>query len=239
VLLDVLCLDVRRGEILAIVGPNGAGKSTLAGVLSMVERPTAGDVWFEGRRVVWKPDPLALRRRVAMAFQQPLLFDTSVFENVATGLRLRGIPKAEIRERVDLWLDRLKIGHLTSRSARSLSGGESQRTSLARALVLDPDLLLLDEPFGALDPPTREALIDDLVPLLRKQTTTALLITHDHDEALELGDRVGVLLEGRLAQVDSPSGLLHRPATAAVARFIRVRSPRSWEVRGACSDAGS
>lgn len=232
--LDLPILDVRRGELLGIIGPNGAGKSTLAGILGLLEQPSAGDVWFEGRRVVWRPDPLLIRRRISMVFQEPLLFDTSVFENVATGLRLRGTLVPVIRERVDQWLERLKIGHLARRSARTLSGGESQRTSLARALVLEPVLLLLDEPFRALDPPTREDLIADLLPLLRRQATTTVLVSHDHDEALGLSDRVGVLLNGRVAQLDAPEVLLERPASDAVAGFIRVRPGWAGSQRARC-----
>jgi tungstate transport system ATP-binding protein len=221
--LDVAELVVRRGEILAVIGPNGAGKSTLATVLALLERPDRGELRFDGRVVDWRRDALEIRRRLAMVFQEPLLFDTSVFENVATGLRLRGVPRAEVRPRVEGWLDRLRIADLAPRPARTLSGGEAQRTSLARALVLEPELLLLDEPFSALDPPTREDLIEDLVPLLREHGTAAVLVTHDHDEAFELGDRVAVLLDGRLAQVGPPADVLERPASLEVASFLRPR----------------
>jgi tungstate transport system ATP-binding protein len=144
---------------------------------------------------------------------------------VAAGLKLRGVPGGERRPRVEEWLGRLRISHLAKRSARTLSGGEAQRTSLARALVLRPELLLLDEPFASLDPPTRQDLLADLMPLLREQQTTTILVTHDHDEALSLGDRVAVMLEGKIAQLDCPEAVLERPTGAAVAAFMRPRGP--------------
>ncbi len=222
VVLEVPELAVRRGELLAVIGPNGAGKSTLAGVLALLEKPERGELRGDGRPVSWR-DGLATRRRLAMVFQEPLLFDTSVFENVAAGLRLRGVRGAELRARVDAWLARLRIGHLARRSARALSGGEARRASLARALVLEPELLLLDEPFAALDPPTREDLIADLAPLLRERGTTTILVTHDHEEAFRLGDRVAVLLDGRIAQIDTSERLLQQATTPAVAAFLRPR----------------
>ena len=158
-----------------------------------------------------------------MVFQEPLLLDTTVADNVATGLRLRGVPRAEREARVAAWLERLGIAHLARRPARALSGGEGQRTSLARALVLEPELLVLDEPFAALDSPTREALAVDLVPLLRERRTTTVLVTHDRDEAFGIGDRVAVIMAGRIDQLDTPEAILRRPASEEIARFVRPR----------------
>jgi tungstate transport system ATP-binding protein len=224
-ILEVPALTIFRGETLSVIGPNGAGKSTLVAALALLERPASGELWFDGRRVDWRRDSLAVRRRLAMVFQEPLLFDTSVFENVAAGLRLRGVPPWELQARVMRWLERLGIVHLTDRQARTLSGGEAKRTSLARALVLEPELLLLDEPFSALDAPTRESVLLDVVPLLRQRAITTVLVTHDPAEAFALGDRVAVLLDGRVAQIDTPSELVHRPSSEAVAAFIRPRDP--------------
>ena len=223
VVLDVERLELRRGEILALVGPNGAGKSTLVTALALLERPAAGAIALDGAPVDWRRGLLAARRRLAIVFQEPLLFDTTVAENVATGLKLRGVPGSRRDPLVERWLGRLGIAHLARRQARTLSGGEAQRTSLARALVLSPELLLLDEPFAALDAPTREALTDDLLPLLRETATTTVLVTHDRDEALALGDRIGVILDGRLVQVDSPEAVVSAPANEAVAAFFRRR----------------
>lgn len=223
IVLDVPHLMIRAGEILTVIGPNGAGKSTLASALALLERPAAGEIVLGDTTIEWKRGLLAMRRRVAMVFQEPLLLDMTVADNVATGLRLRGVPRLERESRVAEWLGRLGIAHLASRSSRALSGGEAQRTSLARALVLEPDLLVLDEPFSALDPPTREALAVDLVPLLRERRTTTVLVTHDRDEAFGIGDRVAIILDGRIAQLDTPEAVLARPATDAIARFVRPR----------------
>jgi ABC-type sugar transport system ATPase subunit len=226
--LEVPSLRIERGEILAVVGPNGAGKSTLVTALALLERPAAGLVRLGGEPVDWRRGVLAARRRLALVFQEPLLFDTTVAENVATGLKLRGVSRTEIGRRVETWLKRLGIVHLAKRQARTLSGGEAQRTSLARALVLEPELLLLDEPFAALDAPTRESLAEDLVPLLRETHTTTVLVTHDRDEAIELGDRLAVILAGRIAQVDVPERVLAAPNDDAVAAFFhRRRRPLS------------
>ena len=233
--LDVPTLAVRRGEIMTVIGPNGAGKSTLAGTLALLERPAAGTVLLGGRPVDWGRGLLAARRRLAMVFQEPLLLDMTVAENVATGLRLRGIPRADRETRVAHWLERLGIAHLARRSARALSGGEAQRTSLARALVLEPELLVLDEPFAALDPPTREALAVDLVPVLRERRTTTVLVTHDRDEAFGIGDRVAVILAGRIAQLDVPEAVLRQPANEEIARFVRPRRLlRAPDIDGPC-----
>ncbi|MCC7367847.1 MAG: ABC transporter ATP-binding protein [Chloroflexi bacterium] len=222
-LLRIERLAVQRGEIVVLVGPNGAGKSTLLTALALIDRPAAGTISLNGVPVDWRHGALAARRRLAVVFQEPLLFDTTVAENVASGLKLRGIGRREREPRIRDWLERLGISHLAARQARTLSGGEAQRTSLARALVLEPELLLLDEPFAALDAPTREALADDLLPLLRESSTTTLLVTHDREEALDLGDRLAVIMHGELAQLDTPERVLAAPANEDVAAFFRRR----------------
>ena len=221
--LDVPELDVRHGEILAVIGPNGAGKSTLLRVLGLLEAPDDGRVMFRGAPAAPRTS-LALRRRMASVFQEPLLADTTVFANVALGLRFRRVPAARVGPAVDAWLERFGIRPLAGRQARSLSGGEAQRTALARALVLEPEVLLLDEPFSALDPPTREVLIDDLGRVLREERTTTAFVTHDRGEALALGDRVGVLMDGRLLQVGDPAQVFRAPASEEIARFVGVET---------------
>jgi tungstate transport system ATP-binding protein len=219
--LEVDRFTVQRGEVLTIVGPNGAGKSTLLRVLALLETPARGTVRFAGQAVGYEAGPLlSLRRRMAIAVQAPLLCDTTVFGNVALGLRFRRVRAAEIERRVRSWLERFGIAHLASRPARSLSGGEAQRTSLARAFVLDPEVLFLDEPFGALDAPTREALLLDLELALRDAGKTTVFVTHDRGEALMLGDRIAVVMNGRVVQTDVPERVFSAPSTAEVARFV-------------------
>ena len=220
--LDVPALDVRQGEILAVIGPNGAGKSTLLRVLGLLEAPTGGVLRFRGAPVTAR-DGLPLRRRMASVFQEPLLIDASVRDNVALGLRFRGWDGQTVAQ-VDVWMERFAIAHLASRRAKTLSGGEAQRAALARALVVQPEVLLLDEPFSALDPPTREALIDDLGRILAEDRTTTVLVTHDRAEAMMLGDRVGVLMHGRLLQVDEAAQVFRAPASEEIARFVGVET---------------
>ena len=221
--LDVPALDVRPREVLAVIGPNGAGKSTALRVLGLLETPTAGTVAFQGRPVE-RGQALAIRRRMASVFQDPLLTDASVRENVALGLRFRGVSAAAAAPRVERWLERFGIAALGARRARTLSGGEAQRAALARALVLEPELLLLDEPFAALDAPTREGLLADLAGVLRAEHTTTVLVTHDRDEARSLADRVAVLMDGRLRQLGAAAEVFRAPADEAVARFVGVET---------------
>ncbi len=222
-ILDIEELAIRDGETLAIVGPNGAGKSTLLLALAGLLRPDEGTFLFRGRPVVPVRE-LAYRRTIGLVLPAPLLLSTSVFGNVAAGLRFRGVGAAEIRDRVDHWLDRLAIAHLRDRPASQLSSGEAQRTSLARALVLDPQLLLLDEPFVALDSGTRARLLDDFERLRTEVPATRVLVTHHLHEAVRLGDRLAVLLGGRIRQCDVPERVVASPVDAEVAAVVHTEA---------------
>jgi tungstate transport system ATP-binding protein len=221
--LDVPRLDVRQGEILAIIGPNGAGKSTLLRVLGLLQTPEAGSIRVRGVQV-GAGNSLALRRRMASVFQAPLLAVGTVFDNVALGLRFRHVPPRAVTVRVAPWLERFGIADLAARRVATLSGGEAQRTALARALVVEPDVLLLDEPFSALDHPTREGLIDDLGRILHEERTTTVLVSHDRAEAMVLADRVGVLMGGRLLQIDEADAVFRAPLSEDIARFVGVET---------------
>ncbi|MBI4591796.1 MAG: ABC transporter ATP-binding protein [Candidatus Rokubacteria bacterium] len=223
VVLEVPDLEIQAGEILAIIGPNGSGKSTFLRVIGLLETPTQGQVRFKGE-AVGASRVLEVRRRMATVFQDPLLVDDTVFENAALGLRFRCVAPAAIGPRVRAWLDRFGIGALAERRARTLSGGEAQRTALARALVLKPEILLLDEPFAALDQPTREALIEELGGILREDRITTVLVTHDRWEALALGDRVAVMMRGEILQVDEAARLFRAPVSDEVARFVGIET---------------
>ena len=224
-------LPILAGEVLAVVGPNGAGKSTLLLTLARLLKPERGEILFGGQRVEHEPDT-TYRRRVALVMQDPLLFDSSVFENVATGLRFRGVSKAEIKRRVPLWLERLGVAHLAERRAGQLSGGEAQRVSLARAMILEPQLLLLDEPFSALDPPTRSRLLEDLGALLAETATTTIFVTHDLGEAVQLNGQIAVIVGHRLRQVGSPDEVFKSPVDEEVAAFMGVETMISGRVTG-------
>jgi tungstate transport system ATP-binding protein len=222
-------LDVLAGEVLVIVGPNGAGKSVLLETLALLQKPAAGRVLFEGQPVDGRK--LALRRRMAVVFQDPLLLRRSVADNVAMGLRLRGVPRSVRREKAAYWMQRFGIAHLARRSAITISGGEAQRTNLARAFALEPEVLLLDEPFSALDQPTRDELLDDLSAALRDTGVTTVFVTHDRAEALRLGDRVAVLMGGVIRQVGTAAEVFAAPVDQEVAAFVGVETIVAGRVR--------
>jgi len=221
--LSVEELTIQPSEVLAVIGPNGAGKSTLLLTIASLLQPSAGQILFHGQPLE-KENSLTYRRRIGLVLQEPLLLDISVADNVASGLRFRGLPKAEIEARVTTWMTRLGIADLRKRAAHNLSGGEAQRVSLARAFALNPELLLLDEPFSALDAPTRARLLDDLQSLLAETKLTTVFITHDLNEALLLGDRVAVLLNGQLRQIGTPEQVFAMPADSEVASFVGVET---------------
>lgn len=224
VLLSVPHFEIVRGEVLVILGANGAGKSTLLQSLAFLRTPTSGSLQFDGEDVSFRAPALALRRRLAVVFQEPLLFDTTVEANVASGLKPRQVPSAVIGERVSRWLERLGIHHLMHRQARALSGGEAQRVSLARAFVLEPDFLLLDEPFSALDAPTRESLTDLFHHLQQQTRTTTLFVTHDRQEALRLAHRIAVMERGKILQMGTPEEVFSQPVNETVASFVGIET---------------
>lgn len=218
--LQVDSLDIQRGETLAVVGPNGAGKSTLLLALARLLYPSQGEILYDGKPLKdWKE--LEYRRKISFVFQAPLLMDMTVEQNVALGLKFRGVPKQEISQRAGKWMKQLGVEALAKRRAGQLSGGEAQRVSLARALVLEPELLLLDEPFSALDPPTRAKLIDDLSTLLRAHQRTAVFVTHNLNEAATLSHRIAVLVGGVLRQVGAAGQIKSNPADETVAAFLQ------------------
>jgi len=223
-LLDVPSLSVAEGEVLSIIGPNGAGKTTLLQALSGLLRLGEGMISFRGKRVGADISPLEYRRHLAMVFQEALLFDATVYANVAAGLRLRKVDKREIKKIVAARLEQFGINHLRDRAAKTLSGGEAQRTSLARAFAVKPQILFLDEPFAALDPPTRESLLEDLGRVLREGGTTAVMATHDQGEALRLSHRIAVMQEGRVVQIGTPAAVMNHPVNEFVAAFVGVET---------------
>ncbi len=218
--LRVDSLDIQRGETLAVVGPNGAGKSTLLLALAHLLKPTSGEVKYDGRHLhEW--DDLEYRRKIAFVFQDPLLMDLSVEDNVALGLKFRGVDKTETLLRVEKWMKAMGVDSLGKRRAGQLSGGEAQRVSLARAFVLEPELLLMDEPFSAVDPQTRGQLMKDLSELLAHEHRTTIFVTHNLKEAAHMGDRVAVVINGDLKQVGIPAQIREYSVDKSVEEFLR------------------
>jgi tungstate transport system ATP-binding protein len=217
VILDLPELTLFKGEVLILLGPNGAGKSTLLLLAGGLINSTRGSVQFSDHPHL---SELEYRRKVSTVFQSPLLLDETVEKNVASGLHFRGLPSTEIHKRTHYWMEQLHISHLAKRQAKILSGGESQRVSLARAFCLETELILMDEPFSALDAPTRQQLLEDLRNILRSTDQTCIFVTHDLEEALAIGDRVAIFFDGKLHQIDEIQSVFMHPATAEVAAYM-------------------
>jgi tungstate transport system ATP-binding protein len=218
--LHVPALEIAQGQVMAVVGPNGSGKTTMLLCLAGLLEPTGGRLFFNGQAILGGPQRAAMRRHVTLVFQEPLLFNSTVRANIESGLCLRGATKAERRQRVDEAAELFGIPHLLDRSARKLSGGESQRASLARAIALRPQVLLMDEPFSALDAPTKQSLLADLGQILKKTCATAIFSTHDLMDAITLADQIAVLDGGRLVQHGAVQDVLRGPQCAFVAAAI-------------------
>jgi spermidine/putrescine transport system ATP-binding protein len=218
--VDRASLCVERGELVALLGPSGCGKTTLLRLVAGFERPDAGSVSLSGRDVTALP---AHKRPVNTVFQHYALFPhRSVFGNVAFGLEVRGVPQPETRARVEAALELVRLSGLGAREVGELSGGQKQRVALARALVLEPEVLLLDEPMAALDPKLRHEMQVELKNLQERLGITFLFVTHDQDEALVMADRIAVMSQGRIEQLDGPEELYERPRTRFVADFLGV-----------------
>ena len=220
--LDVNYLSVDRGEMLVILGPSGSGKSVMLRLLNLLESPTEGTVLLEGRPVqdLSGRDRVEAARRMAMVFQDPLLFRGLVRENVDYGLRIRSVPEGERASRVDETLELFGLRDLGGAHVSTLSGGEAQRVSVARALVLRPEVLMLDEPFANLDVPTRSSLQRELKEILQEMRITTVFVTHDQEEAARLGDRIIVLKDGVIAQEGRPRDIFYEPKSEFVAGFV-------------------
>ncbi|WP_460171102.1 ABC transporter ATP-binding protein [Thermus sp. FJN-A] len=230
VAVDRVSLEVREGEFFSLLGPSGCGKTTTLRLIAGFERPDQGEVVLAGERVEHLPPE---RRPIGMVFQSYALFpNMTVFGNVAFPLRLRRIPEERVRRRVGELLEMVHLSGLEGRFPKELSGGQQQRVALARALAREPKLLLLDEPLSALDAKIREELRGELKRLQRETGLTAIYVTHDQEEALALSDRVAVMREGRVEQVDTPLGIYARPKTPFVARFVGQGVLVPGEARG-------
>jgi tungstate transport system ATP-binding protein len=219
-ILDNINLSLKSGSRVGIVGPNGSGKSSLLKVLSFLEPPTSGQIFFQGKKYNGRL-PLAVRRKIGMVFQEPLLLNTTVQDNVGAGLRMRGLPRQDIQQRIREWLERFGVGHLEQQQARTLSGGEAQRVSLARAFALQPEILFMDEPFSALDAPAKEGLLYDLTLILPSTQTTTIIVSHDFREIKQLTERALIMLRGEIAADAPPGELLAGTPTQETEEFMK------------------
>jgi len=224
-ILEDINLSVDRGEVFALIGPTGAGKTTLLRIIDLLEVPSAGEIYFDGKCIPRAgKQRLEIRRRMSFIHQKPQIFNLSVYDNVACGLRWRGEEKNRIDGKVDHILEMVGLEGYKNRNARTLSGGEAQRVALARSLVLEPEVLLLDEPTANLDP-VSTAKIEQLISYVAKQrNTTMIMATHDMSQGQQLADRIGVLLDGRLVQTGNDTDIFRSPQNEEVAHFVGMEN---------------
>ncbi len=231
--VDDVSFDVPSGSFFSILGPSGCGKTTLMRMIAGFEEPASGDIKIKGNSVLGTPPN---KRNVKMVFQHLALFPMmNVGENIAYGLRCRGMAKADIKRKVGDVLERIGLPDVGTKEINQLSGGQKQRIAIARCMVLEPDVLLLDEPLGALDLKLREHMKIELKLLQHQFDTTFLYITHDQSEALVMSDNVAVMNAGRFEQIGTPQELYHHPKTAFVAGF--VGDSNRWSGRVASTDS--
>ncbi|OUL99984.1 ABC transporter ATP-binding protein [Variovorax sp. JS1663] len=211
-------LEVGAGEFVALLGPSGCGKSTLLRCIAGLTEPTGGDILVDGKSILAKP---VHKRDLGMVFQSYALFPhLSVLQNVAFGLRMRGVPAKDAQERAGEALGMVRMAALGHRMPSELSGGQQQRVALARAIVTRPTVLLLDEPFSALDAKLREAMQVEVRQLQRRLNITTIFVTHDQHEAMSTADRIAVMNAGRVEQYDTPTSSYNAPRTLFVADFV-------------------
>lgn len=211
-------LQILQGEIFALVGPSGAGKTTLLRIMDFFERPKKGNLKFNGMET---SGIVNIRRRMSLLFQTPAIFNRSVFENVAYGLKVRGIDKKIIEKKVSEALSIVGLSGLENQKAPTLSGGEAQRMAFARAIVYDPEILLLDEPTANLDP-ANVMKIEDIIKWLREEkNTTILLATHNIPQVRRLADRVGILINGELIEVNTKDAIFKDPKDKRSEAFLK------------------
>src|ERR1041385_5485533 len=217
---DRVSFSIAEGELMALLGPSGGGKTTVLRMIAGLEMPTSGDIFIKGQRV---NDLSVQQRNIGFVFQSYALFKTmSVFKNIAFGLKIKKWPRKEIEARVAELLELLELKGLDKRYPHQLSGGQRQRVAIARALAPKPSVLLLDEPFGAVDAKIRQELREWLVRLHHDLNVTTLFVTHDQEEAMEVSNRIVIFSRGNLEQIGTPREVYERPPNESVALFSGV-----------------
>ena len=223
-----LCIDelyLEKNKILSIIGPNGSGKSTLIKLINLLEKPDRGSIYFEGKEISnGNVNHGDIRKEMAVVFQEPIFFNTSAYNNILLGLKMRKTNIPTVKDRIDHYVKKLKIGDLLHRNIRTLSGGEKKRLSLVRSLVLDYKLLLLDEPLANIDQYSRESLMSDLFTVLKSIGKSIIYITHNRDEAMMLADDIAVINKGRVEQSGRKEEIFRNPASEFVAGFVGVET---------------
>ena len=220
--LEDISFRVDEGETLVILGPTGAGKTVLLELIAGFRSPKKGSMFINESEITHLPPE---KREIGMLYQDYLLFPhLDVFDNIAYGLKTKNLRSSEIGRRVQEIAERLGIHELLERRPKKLSGGEQQRVALARTLAIDPKILLLDEPFSAVDPNTRESLMRELRKILEEDSMPVVYVTHDQIEAMEMADRIGVMNEGEIVQLDYPERVFSAPKSEFVANFVGIRN---------------
>lgn len=223
-ILNINSFTLYKGAIKTIIGENGAGKTTFLLTLASLITPNSGNVFFNGMKIFSHISAKEYRKKIAIVFQENLLLNDSVFNNVAVGLTFRKFSSSDIKNKVDDILSLLNITHLKNQKAKTLSGGEAKRVCIARALVIDPEILFLDEPFSSLDAVSKEGIIFDLAKIIKERKISTLLVTHDRYEALRLSDSIVVMDSGRIIQEGSKEEIINYPKNTFVASFVGIEN---------------
>ncbi len=224
-ILKNINIGVNKGEVFALIGPTGTGKTTLLRLIGLLEVPTSGRIYFDGIDVTKsRKARLEVRRRMAFVLQKPVVFNMSIYDNIAPGLRWRGGGRGEIREKVNKALEVVGLTTYKSRNAKTLSGGEVQRVALARAIVTEPELLLLDEPTANLDPISISRIEELISHIIQEYDATIVMATHDMSQGQRLADRIGVLVNGEILQVGDSQDVFNSPRNREIAEFVGVKN---------------
>jgi tungstate transport system ATP-binding protein len=218
-------LKVERGESIALIGPTGAGKTTLLRLIDMLDKPAAGQLLIDGANVTLSEKVrLAMRRRMAFVLQKPVVFNLNVYDNVAYGLKWRGVDRHQIREKVNHILETVELTKYSKRNARTLSGGEMQRVAIARAIATGPEVLLLDEPSANLDPVSSAKIEDLIFKIIKENTITVIMATHDMSQGQRLAHKICVLVNGEIVQTGNAREIFEQPKNREVAEFVGMEN---------------
>lgn len=224
-ILKNINLSIDKGEVFALIGPTGAGKTTLLRLIDLIDVPTSGEIYFDEVDTAESAGVrLEVRRRMAFVLQKPVVFNMSVYDNIAYGLKWRGVGKSRLREKVSSVLEVVGLSADKNRNARILSGGEAQRVAIGRAIAIEPEVLLLDEPTANLDPVSASRIEELIASIIQHYATTIVMATHDMSQGQRLADRIGVLMNGELLQTGSSRDVFTSPRNREVAEFVGVEN---------------